>query len=83
MSNGIKIKIKYFAALREKAGLSSEEVETAAKSPRELYKELVSRFEFSLSENQIRVAINDEYKCLDTPLSGGDSVTFIPPVAGG
>ena len=36
MSNGIKI--KYFAALREKAGLSSEEVETAAKSPRELTK---------------------------------------------
>ena len=80
---GKQIKVQYYALLREQAGRSEEAVVTNAATPRELYEELKSRYPFSLAPEMLRVAVNSEFGDWSQPLSDGDAVVFIPPVAGG
>ncbi len=78
-----EIRVQYFALLREQAGRSAETITTAALTPRELYVELQARYPFTLPPDMLRVAINAEFGDWSQPLSNGDAVVFIPPVAGG
>ncbi len=78
-----QIEVQYFAILREQAGRSRESLQTRARTPRELYAELQQRHPFSLQPEMLRVAINEEFGDWAQPLAAGDSVVFIPPVAGG
>jgi molybdenum cofactor guanylyltransferase len=78
-----QINIQYYALLREQAGRSSETLVTNAATPRELYEQLRGRYPFSLAPEMLRVAVNSEFSDWEQPLSAGDSVVFIPPVAGG
>jgi molybdenum cofactor guanylyltransferase len=78
-----QLKVRYYALLREQAGRSEEAVTTGARTPRELYAELAQRYRFSLAPEMLRVAINAEFAEWSAPLAAGDSVVFIPPVAGG
>lgn len=80
---GKTVTVQYFALLREERGRASEPVRTAAATPRELYRELRGRHAFSLDGSVLKVAVNDEFGEWDAPISDGDAVTFIPPVAGG
>ncbi len=75
--------MQYYALLREQAGRSEESVTTSALTPRELYAELKARYPFSLAPEMLKVAVNAEFGDWQQPLSDGDSVVFIPPVAGG
>lgn len=78
-----EIRVQYFALLREQAGRSTETLATRARTPRELYAELASRYPFTLPAEMLRVAVNAEFGDWAQPLKAGDSVVFIPPVAGG
>ena len=77
------VKIEYYALFREQAGLNEEQLDTHAATVQELYQELRQRHGFSLSKEQLRVAVNAEFGDWDTPISNGDAIVFIPPVAGG
>lgn len=77
------IHVSYFAILREQRGLSRETLATPAATPAALYEELRARHGFSLPGERVRAAVNDEFVASTTPLREGDSVVFIPPVAGG
>ncbi len=77
------VKVQYYALLREQAGRSEEALTTHARTPRELYEELKARYPFSLAPEMLRVAVNAEFGEWSQPLADGDSVVFIPPVAGG
>ena len=77
------IHLQYYARLREERGCEREQVETDASTPAELYRELGARHGFSLARAVLRVAVNDEFQPWDTSLNDGDSVVFIPPLAGG
>jgi molybdopterin-guanine dinucleotide biosynthesis protein A len=77
------IKVQYYALLREQAGRSDEALVTGARTPRELYEELKARHPFSLAPEMLRVAVNAEFGEWSQALADGDSVVFIPPVAGG
>lgn len=79
----LQINIQYYALLREQAGRSSESLLTTAGTPRELYQELKGRYPFSLAAEMLRVAVNSEFGDWEQRLQDGDSVVFIPPVAGG
>jgi molybdopterin-guanine dinucleotide biosynthesis protein A len=79
----LTIRVQYFALLREQAGRSTETLATRARTPRELYAELATRYPFTLPAEMLRVAINAEFGEWTQPLAAGDSVVFIPPVAGG
>jgi molybdopterin-guanine dinucleotide biosynthesis protein A len=78
-----RIKVQYYAILREQAGRSDESIVTAARTPRDLYNELKSRYRFSLAPEMLRVAVNAEFGEWSQRLADGDFVVFIPPVAGG
>lgn len=78
-----RIKVQYYAILREQAGRSDESIVTAAQTPRDLYDELKTRYPFSLAPEMLRVAVNAEFGEWSQRLADGDSVVFIPPVAGG
>jgi len=78
-----RISVQYYALLREQAGRSAESLVTTAGTPRELYQELKQRYPFSLAPEVLRVAVNAEFGDWGQRLNDGDSVVFIPPVAGG
>lgn len=77
-----RIRIEYFAILREHVGKSAEEVQTDAGTAGELFAELADRYAFP-QMNPMKVAINEEFGEWDAVLAEGDSIAFIPPVAGG
>jgi molybdopterin-guanine dinucleotide biosynthesis protein A len=79
----LQINVQYYALLREQAGRSSESLVTTANTPRDLYQELKGRYPFSLAVEMLRVAVNSEFGDWEQRLRDGDSVVFIPPVAGG
>jgi MoaE-MoaD fusion protein len=82
----MKVRIVYFAAARELAGCSIEELEYPADHA------LLSQFAHWLGERQprlapylsrMRFAHNGEFATNDARLSDGDELTVMPPVAGG
>ena len=77
-----RVRIEYFAILREHVGKTDEDVETEAGTAAELFDELADRYTFP-KMSHMKVAINDEFDDWDAVLSEGDSIAFIPPVAGG
>lgn len=77
-----RIRVEYFAILRERAGRDSEDVETRAATVADLFRELDDRYGFPRMAS-LKVAINDEFREWNSSLADGDSVVFIPPVAGG
>lgn len=77
------LRVQYYAILREQAGRSEETLDTTATTPAELYDELRRRHPFQLAPNQLKVALNSDFSDWHTPLRHGDTVVFIPPVAGG
>jgi molybdopterin converting factor subunit 1 len=79
----MQLTIQYFALMREQAGRSQETLETLAATPADLYAELTDRYRFTLSREQLKVAVNSDFSDWSRPLAAGDSVVFIPPVAGG
>lgn len=79
----LNLQVRYFALLREQAGRATEELQTRARTPLELYRELQQRRGLALAPEFLRVAINDEFGDWDTGLAAGDTVAFLPPVAGG
>jgi molybdopterin converting factor subunit 1 len=83
MAEPKQLTVQYFALLREQAGRREEALASAAGTPQELYQELRQRHPFTLGSEVLRVAINSEFAEWSTPLRSGDTVVFIPPVAGG
>lgn len=79
----LRVRVRYFAVLREQAGRGNEELHTRARTPLELYEELRQRRGLALAPQFLRVAINDEFGDWRTRLAEGDTVAFLPPVAGG
>jgi molybdopterin converting factor subunit 1 len=77
------IHLQYYALLREQAGRSTESLQSPAATPAALYGELQRRYPFTLTESQLKVAVNGEFADWNRPLADGDAVVFIPPVAGG
>ncbi len=77
------INVQYFALMREQAGRSQESVDTQAATPADLFDELCARHGFSLGRDQLKVAVNSEFGTWTQTLAAGDTVVFIPPVAGG
>ena len=77
-----RIAVEYFAILRERAGLDRETLQTSTNTPADLFTELQLRYDFPKMTG-VKVAINDEFADWRSQLQDGDTVVFIPPVAGG
>ena len=80
----MKVKVRYFASLREQAGKSQEEIEIEkGKNLKEIYQELSLRYGFTLLPQEIKYSVNNDYVDQIIQLNENDVVVFIPPVAGG
>lgn len=79
----LSVRVQYYALFREQAQRSEELLDTSAQTPAELYSELQTRHPFQLAREQLKVAINSDFSDWHVPLRDGDTVVFIPPVAGG
>ncbi len=79
----MQLRVHYYALMREQAGRSEEMLETSAATPADLYSELAARYGFTLTREQLKVAVNSEFSDWSRRLAGNDAVVFIPPVAGG
>jgi len=77
------IRVRFFAVLREQAGTEQIEIQTSARTPTDLYRELQDSHGLTFRAVLLRAAVNERYVPMDTPLQAGDQVVFIPPVAGG
>jgi sulfur-carrier protein len=76
------INVKYFALLKEKAGIDSEVLDFEG-SHAELYQILSSKYSFSLPSEMVQVAANDEFVSMSSLVTEHSKIVFIPPVAGG
>jgi molybdopterin synthase sulfur carrier subunit len=85
----MKLRILYFARLREAMGRSSEAVEVppAITTVAALRTWLIGRGEPAASAfadlKRIRAAVNQDMASDDTTLADGAEVAFFPPVTGG
>jgi molybdopterin synthase sulfur carrier subunit len=76
-------RVLYFASLRDRAGMDTEQVNSLALDARALYAELQARHGFTLREDRLRVAVNGAFATWEHHLRDGDEVVFLPPVSGG
>lgn len=75
--------VEYFALFQELRGLDREEVETAARTAGDLYRELASRFSLPYAPDAVGVAINDEFAGWSAELQPGDRIVLLAPMSGG
>ncbi len=80
-----RVRARFFAAYRDRFGVSELDVELDdGARVEDLVRTLRQRgTPFDALPDAPAVAVNRTYAFLDEPLSEGDEVAFIPPVAGG
>jgi len=85
----MKVKVLYFAALREQLGTPAEEIElpTGVGTVAALRSHLRARggaWELALADGKlVRAALNQDMAAPAAALKAGDEVAFFPPVTGG
>ena len=81
------MKILYFAWLRERIGLPSEELENRSGTVRDLIDQLrarEARYALAFADlSAIRVAVDQQLTDLDASIEGATEVAFFPPMTGG
>jgi molybdopterin synthase sulfur carrier subunit len=85
----MKVKLLYFAALREQLGSASEEIELPASvaTVAALRSHLRGRggaWQLALADSKlVRAAVNQDMAQPTAAIKAGDEVAFFPPVTGG
>ena len=81
------MKILYFAWVRERVGLPSEEMENRSGTVYDLIEELRAReerYEAAFTDlSALRVAVDQQLTDFDASVEGASEVAFFPPMTGG
>ena len=81
----MKVRIKFFAILRERAGMGelSREISDGS-TVADLWRQLQGDYpRLDVPGIRLLYAVNQNYVDLDHKLSDNDEVVFVPPVSGG
>ena len=81
----MKVRVRFFAALREMLGTSELSLDLAdGQTVGDLHRELCARFPRLAEYGSVLLySVNAEYVTPEHPLQDGDEVALIPPVSGG
>ncbi|WP_078628634.1 molybdopterin converting factor subunit 1 [Streptomyces sp. NRRL F-2664] len=81
----VEIELLYFGILREQLGVHRESVSMAAGATvGDLVQDVGVRHpRFAYAGGRLRIAVNEEFAKHEQVLRPGDTVAFIPPIAGG
>jgi molybdopterin synthase sulfur carrier subunit len=83
----MKVKVLYFAGLREQLGTAGEDLDASPTTVAGLRTLLMARggaWQSALAQGKaLRVAVNQEMAQPGTPVKPGDEIAFFPPVTGG
>jgi molybdopterin synthase sulfur carrier subunit len=85
----MKLKLLFFAALREQLGVADESIDlpegvTTVAALRLHLMQRGEAWQKALASNRaLRVAVNQDMAQASTPVAPGDEVAFFPPVTGG
>lgn len=83
------MKILYFAWLKQKTGMASEEVappgdvRTVAELADWLAAQSPGHAAALANRDVVRVAVDQEFAAYDAPIAGAHEIAFFPPVTGG
>ena len=84
MAVAIAVKVRFFARLRELAGVEATPLKAPAHTRVvDVYEAMRVAHPSLPPRESVRAAVNQEFAAWDTPVSDGDEVAFIPPVSGG
>lgn len=83
MEANLKVRVRYFAVLRDRAGVGEEVYETGCTTVGALVSELIFSRNLALPQTLVRPAVNGHFVDDDASLRDGDVVVLMPPVAGG
>jgi molybdopterin converting factor subunit 1 len=84
MAIAIALRIRFFARLRELAGVETEAIQVSPKATlADVYDALRMRHSALPPCESVRAALNQEFADWSAVASTGDEVAFIPPVSGG
>jgi molybdopterin converting factor subunit 1 len=81
----VRIRVRFFAALREAAGRSELELELpAGATPEHAWRALAAQHPgLEPRRASLAAAVNRRYAPFDAALEDGDELVFVPPVSGG
>ena len=81
----MRIRLRYFASLRERLGRSDETCEVPDGATVEVVWAMLKREhpELAVLERSLAFAVGQEYVDKTHPLQDNDELAFIPPVSGG
>ena len=79
----MKINVLYFGQLRAAMGGPAQVVDTDCQTAGALFDQLQIGERAGLAKTQIKPAINEEFAGHDAAVRDGDTVAFLPPLAGG
>jgi molybdopterin synthase catalytic subunit/molybdopterin converting factor small subunit len=77
---GLRITVRLFAGLRERAGAGERELELPEGA---MLDDVWGSLDLGDEPSGLLYAVNKEYAARDRPLADGDEVALIPPVSGG
>lgn len=80
----MRVTVRLFARLREIAGAPELERDVEVPTLGGLWDQLAREYPaMAPYRGSVSGAVNAEYARMDTPISDGDEVAFLPPVSGG
>jgi len=84
MAVAVALRIRYFARLRELAGVETEALHVQPGATlSDVYAVLRGKHDALPKHEAVRAALNQEFAGWVTVVHEGDEVAFIPPVSGG
>jgi molybdopterin converting factor subunit 1 len=84
MAVAIAIRVRFFARLRELAGVDTQEMQASPGARvASVYAAMRAYHPALPPQDGVRAALNREFVDWDVVVADGDEVAFIPPVSGG
>jgi len=84
MAVAVAVKVRFFARLRELAGVETQALQVQPNATlADVYAVLREMHDALPDQAAVRAALNQEFAEWSTRVRDGDEVAFIPPVSGG